>query len=43
MRETSNSYRISARFIAAFTCKTEKEFEDSVKMDRRLADCDGQR
>jgi hypothetical protein len=33
----------STRFITAFTCKTEQEFEDSVKMDRRRADYDGQR
>jgi len=43
VRETGNSYRISASFIAAFTCKTEKEFEDSMRMDRRRADYDGKR
>jgi len=43
VRETSNSYRISASFIAVFTWKAEKEFEDSMKMDRRRADHDGKR
>jgi len=43
VRETSDAYRISASLIAAFTCKTEKEFEDSMKMDRRRADYDGKR
>jgi len=43
VRETSNSYRISASFIAAFTWKIEKEFEVSIKMDRRRADYDSKR